>query len=164
MNNEWLRGRAELGLAALVVLIGGLVLVNTATLETPATVNVVGPRVFPTVVGAVLLGIGVWLGIDVLRGGHGEPDAGEDVDLSRPSDWRAVASVGAAFFTHVALLRITGWLIAGAVLFWGVAVALGARRWLRAAGVAIVLSTVVYLVFSHLLGVSLPAGVFEGVL
>ncbi len=164
MSTAWLRGRAELGLAALVVLIGAVVVTNAAMLDPPETVNVVGPRAFPTVVGGILVLVGVWLGIDVLRGGHGEPDAGEDVDLSRPSDWRAVLSLSAAFFAHVALLRVTGWLIAGAVLFWGVAVALGARRWLRAAGVAIVLSTVVYVVFSHLLGVDLPAGILEGVL
>ncbi len=160
----WLRGRAELGLAALVLAIGATVLLQAATLETPATVNVVGPRVFPALVGALLVVVGGWLAVDVLRGGHGDPEAGEDVDTSRPSDWRALGYVTAAFAAHVVLLRPAGWFIAGAVLFWGVAVALGARNRLRAAGVAVVLSAAVYLVFSYLLGVSLPTGVLRGVM
>lgn len=157
-----LRGRAELGLAALVVLIGAVVLANTATLQTPATVNVVGPKVFPFAVGALLMLVGGWLALDVMRGGHGAPDAGEDVDLSRRGDWRTVAYVAGAFAAHVLLLRPAGWPIAGAVLFWGVAVALGARHRVRAAAVAVALSALVYALFS-LLGVSLPAGVLEGV-
>lgn len=160
---RFLRGRAELGLAALVCTAGIVVVLRTAGMTPPATVNVIGPKVFPFAVGALLVLLGCWLAGEVLRGGSGEPEGSEDVDVSLRSDWRTVALVTVAFGAHVALLRPAGWPIAAAVLFWGVAVALGARRWLRVAAIAIVLSGLTYFVFSRLLGVTLPAGVLQGV-
>ena len=158
-----LAGRAELVLAALVVAAGIVVLVDTVRLEAPITGGVVGPKFFPYVVSSLLLVVGAWLAVDVLRGGHGRPEAEEDVDPSATSDWRAVAGITVAFAVHVALLQPAGWPVAGAVLFWGVAVSLGAPL-LRAAGVAVVLSGVVFVVFDVLLEVPLPAGALEGVL
>lgn len=158
------RGRAELGLAALVLALGVVVLVGAATTPVPASANVVGPRFFPVVVGVVLVVVAGWLTLDVLRGGHGEAEGGEDVDLSRRSDWRTLALVGAAFVAHLLLLRPAGWLIAGAVLFFGVAFAFGSRRWARDLAIAVVFATAVYLLFGRVLGVTLPTGILTGVI
>ena len=160
---RFLRGRAELGLAALVAIVGIVVVLRTSATSAPATVNVVGPKVFPFAVGALLVAVGCWLAADVLRGGSGEPEAGEDVTVTGRGDWRTVAYVTVTFGAHIALVRPAGWPIAAAVLFWGVAVALGARHRLRAAATAIVISAATYFVFSRLLGVTLPAGVLQGV-
>src|SRR4029453_13995831 len=46
------------------------------------------PAAVPALVGVALLVIAVLLARDVLRGGHGESEGGEDVDLSPPSAWR----------------------------------------------------------------------------
>lgn len=159
-----LRGRGELVLAALLLVLGIFVLVETSRIEVPATANALGPRFFPTVVGWVLCVLGVWLGVDILRGGHGEMDEGEDVDTSAPSDWRTIGIMTAAFALHVVTVTRLGWFVAGAILFYGVAFALGSRRHLRDVAVAVVLSLVVYLVFAKALGVTLPAGILEGVL
>jgi len=158
------RGRAELGLAALVAALGVFVLVETTTIRAPATTNVIGPRFFPTGVGALLLVLAAWLAVDVLRGGHGEPEAEEDVDLSAPSDWRTLALLAAAFLGHALLVDRIGWVPAAVVLFWGSAFALGSRRYLRDAAVAVTLAVVVYVGFVRGLGVTLPAGILEGVL
>ena len=90
-------------------------------------------------------------------------EAAEDIDLSRSSDWRTLGLLSAVFFGHVALLRPLGFPVAGALLFFGTGAALGSRRWVRDAAVAVVLATAVYLVFAVWLGVGLPAGVLEGV-
>lgn len=155
-------GRAELGLAALVVAVGVVVLVDASRIAAPATSNAVGPRFFPVVVGVLLVLVGGWLAVDVLRGGTGEPEIDEDVDLTRPSDWRTLALLTAAFVLHALLLRPAGWPVAGAVLFWGTAAALGSRSWLRDGAVSIALGVLVYLLFARGLGVSLPAGPFGG--
>jgi putative tricarboxylic transport membrane protein len=155
-------GRAELGLAALVLTVGAVVLVSTAQTEVPLVDDEVGPRFFPFVVGALLVVTGAWLAVDVLRGGRGEPDVDENLDPGLPSDWRALAMIGGAFLAHVLLVVPAGWPVAGAVLFAGVAVALGARPRV-AAPVAVVLAALVFVVFEYLLGVPLPVGMLEGV-
>ena len=160
----WLTGRAELGLAGLLLALGAFLLVETARIEVPANANSIGPRFFPTVVGVLLCLVGSWLLVDVLRGGHGDMEAAEDIDLSRTSDWRTLALLSAVFLAHAALLELLGFAIAGALLFFGIAASLGSRRWLRDAAVSVVLATAVYVVFARLLGVGLPAGLLEGVL
>lgn len=157
-----LAGRAELVVAALLLAAGAVVLVDTAGVQAPITSGVVGPRFVPFGVGGLLVVVGAWLAVDVLRGGRGMPEAEQDVDPAAASDWRAVAGITAAFVAHAALVQPAGWPVAGAVLFWGVAVSLGASL-LRAAAVAVVLSGVVFVVFDVLRGVPLPAGVLEGV-
>ena len=63
-----------------------------------------------------------------------------------------------------ALLDLLGWVIAGALLFFGLALALGARDRLRAAVVAIILAVATYLAFVKGLGVTLPGGLLSGVI
>ncbi len=54
--------------------------------------------------------------------------------------------------------------MAGALLFWGAAFALGSRRVDRDPLIAAVLSLLTYVVFDKLLGVPLPGGPLMGVL
>lgn len=159
-----LTGRAELGLAALLLAIGVFLLVETQRIAVPVNANAVGPRFFPTVVGAVLVVVSLWLAVDVLRGGRGEMEAAEDVDVSRSSDWRTLALLSAVFLGHAFLLEPLGFPVTAALLFFGVAAALGSRRWARDAAIAVVLAVLVFVVFARGLGVGLPAGVLQGVL
>lgn len=87
-----------------------------------------GPDAAPKVVAPLLLITGVLLAIDVLRGGRGEVEGGEDTDLTRPSDRRTMAMLVAAFVASIVLMERAGWPISGSVLFFGAAYALGSRR------------------------------------
>jgi putative tricarboxylic transport membrane protein len=160
-----LRGRSELGVSVLLAAFGVLVLVDASRIPTnfPRR-GLGGPAAVPVVVGVALLVIAVLLARDVLRGGHGESETGEDIDLSHPSDWRTVLLLIAAFLANVVLIDRVGFPISGAVLFWGSAYALGSRHFLRDPLLAVALSVVTYLVFSRGLGIGLPAGPLEGVL
>lgn len=80
------------------------------------------------------------------------------------SDWKAFLTVLGALVAFVVLLRPLGWILAAAVLFWGVAWALGSRRPIFDISVALVLSSVIQLLFGTVLGIGLPAGFLEGVL
>jgi putative tricarboxylic transport membrane protein len=160
-----LRGRAELGLAALVVGVGVFLLVETPTIRVPATTNAIGPRFFPYVVGGVLVVVGIALAVTVWRQGSDAPEEGEDVDPTAPTDWRTLALLVAAFIAHILLLDPLGFVFTEALFFIAVAVVLGARQRIWITGVAgLALSTVAYVVFARGLGVTLPAGVLEGVL
>jgi putative tricarboxylic transport membrane protein len=162
---ERLRGRSELGVSVLLGGLGALVLVDASRIPTTFTQRgPVGPAAVPVVVGMALLVIAALLARDVLRGGHGESETGEDIDLSHPSDWRTVLLLIGAFLANVVLIDRIGFPISGAVLFWGAAYALGSRHLLRDPIIALALSVATYLVFSRGLGIGLPAGVLEGVL
>lgn len=79
------------------------------------------------------------------------------------SDWRAVLTVVGSLLAFIVLLRPLGWIVAAAVLFWGVAYALGSRRPTFDISVALVVSSVVQLAFGYALGLNLPAGLLAGV-
>lgn len=156
--------RAELGLAAFVAAVGAFVLVQTAGLQVPATSNVVGPKFFPTLVGIALIVVGVLLAVEVLRGRVAEPDPGEDVDPTQPTDWRTLLLLLAALAAHLLLMLLIGYVLAAAALFWGAAFALGSRRRLRDAAVGVLLGVVLYVAFTRGLGLRLPEGAIEAVL
>jgi putative tricarboxylic transport membrane protein len=156
--------RAELGLAVFVAAVGAFLLVQTAGLRVPATSNVVGPKFFPTLVGIALIAVGALLGTEVLRGRVAEPEAGEDVDPTRPTDWRTLLLLLAALVVHLLLMVLIGYVLAAAALFWGAAFALGSRRWLRDAATGVLLGVVLYVAFTRGLGLRLPEGAIEAVL
>ena len=160
-----LRGRSELGVAALLGVVGVVVAVDASGLDAgTAQVGPVGPKVVPLLVAGMLLVCAVLLAVDVLRGGQGELEAGEDVDLDQSSDWRTVLLLVAAFVANIALIDRVGWVISGTVLFWGSVYALGSRHYVRDAVVAVVLSVATFYGFYVGLGIALPAGILQGVL
>jgi putative tricarboxylic transport membrane protein len=160
-----LAGRSELGIALLLGVVGAVVLVDALRLNAPGTASdPVGAKAMPMVVGGLLLVCAVWLAIDVVRGGHGEAEEGEDVDLSAPTEWRVVLPLIAAFVANIVLIDRLGWLISGTLLFWGSAWALGSRHLVRDAVIAFLLALVTFYGFYLGLGILLPAGILEGVL
>jgi putative tricarboxylic transport membrane protein len=160
-----LRGRSELGVALLLGVIGAVVLWDAAQLHAPySQSDPVGPRTMPFIVAGLLLVSGAILAVNVLRGGHGEAEGGEDVDLTHPSDWRTIAPLVAAFVANILLIDRVGWVISGTVLFWGSVWALGSRRYVRDGLISLALSLVTFYGFYVGLGISLPAGLLEGVL
>jgi putative tricarboxylic transport membrane protein len=68
------------------------------------------------------------------------------------------------FLGSAVLIEPLGFPLAGALLFWGAAFALGSRRLDRDPLIAAVVSFVTYAVFNNLLGVPLPGGPLMGVL
>jgi putative tricarboxylic transport membrane protein len=142
-----------------------LVLTDALTMDVDiAQRGPIGPKTVPVVVGIGLLLVAVLLAVDVLRGGRGEAEGGEDIDLSEPSDWRTVLLLAGVFLAFAVLIGPVGFPIAGALLFWGAAFALGSRHLHRDPLIAAVLSLVTYFVFNNLLGVPLPGGPLMGVL
>ncbi|MEV7997099.1 tripartite tricarboxylate transporter TctB family protein [Streptomyces sp. NPDC086077] len=164
-RRSWLRDHSELGVCVLLLALGALVLTDALTMDVDiAQRGPVGPRTVPLAVGAGLLLIAVLLAVDVLRGGRGQAETGEDVDLSEPADWRTVLLLTGVFLGAAVLIEPLGFPVAGALLFWGAAFALGSRRPDRDPLIAAVLSLVTYAVFNNLLGVPLPGGPLMGVL
>ncbi|MFF9633669.1 tripartite tricarboxylate transporter TctB family protein [Streptomyces bacillaris] len=164
-TRSWLRDHSELGVCVLLLAIGTLVLTDALTMSVDiAQRGPVGPRTVPFVVGSALLLVAVLLAVDVLRGGRGEAEGGEDVDLDEPADWRTVLLLSGVFLATAVLIGPLGFPIAGALLFWGSAYALGSRHYDRDPLIAAVLSLATYFLFDNLLGVPLPGGPLMGVI
>ncbi|MET9356298.1 tripartite tricarboxylate transporter TctB family protein [Streptomyces sp. NPDC006617] len=164
-RRSWLREHSELGVCVLLLALGVLVLTDALTMDVDITQRgPVGPKTVPVVVGIGLLVIAALLAVDVLRGGRGEAEGGEDIDLSEPADWRTVLLLSGIFLGAAALIEPAGFPVAGALLFWGAAFALGSRRVDRDPLIAAVVSLITYVVFDKLLGVPLPGGPLMGVL
>jgi putative tricarboxylic transport membrane protein len=160
-----LKGRSELGIAALLGAVGALVLIDAARLVVPySQSDPVGPKTVPIIVGALLLVCAVMLAVNVLRGGRGEAEAGEDVDLTHPSDWKTVLPLAGAFIANILLIDWAGWVISGTVLFWGSVWALGSRHYVRDGLISLALSLLTFYGFYLGLGIALPAGLLEGIL
>ena len=161
---NWLRGRSEFLVAGLLAALGGLVITDAVRMPTDFVQRgPVGPKALPITVGLALLGIAAALAVNVLRGGHGEAEAGEDIDTSTASDWRTLALLAGALLANAALIGSFGWPVSGAVLFWGAAYALGSRHYVRDPLIAVGLSVGSYVGLAQL-NIVLPGGLLEGVL
>jgi hypothetical protein len=158
------RPLGEIVFAGAILSLGVVGFTAGAGIETPPSASDIGPRAFPYLVSGLLVLVGVLLLVQLLRGGTGLPEEGEDIDTSIPTDWLTVARLGGFIVLHVLLIEPAGWPVAAAVLFFGSAWSLGARPWWRNAAIAVVLALILQYVFAGLLGVSLPAGpLLEGV-
>ncbi|MFD5270421.1 tripartite tricarboxylate transporter TctB family protein [Streptomyces sp. NPDC058335] len=159
------KDRAQYGVCAFLALLGTAVIVDGLGIpHVTSSTDPVGPRAVPVLLGALLLVVAVLYAVDVARGGHGEPEAGEDVDLSQGIDWRTVLLLIGAFVVNAVLIERLGWVISGALLFWGTAFALGNRHYVRNLLIAVTLSLTTFYAFAVGLGVNLPAGVLQGIL
>ncbi|MBO1269737.1 tripartite tricarboxylate transporter TctB family protein [Arthrobacter cavernae] len=159
------KGRSELGIAALLGAAGAVVLWDASRLAVPySQTDVVGPKTLPIIIGCLLVVTAVLLAINVLRGGRGQAEEGEDVDLSHPADWKTVLPLVGAFVLNILLIDIAGWVISGTLLFWGSVWALGGRKYVRDGLVSVAMALTTFYGFYFGLGIKLPAGILAGIL
>jgi putative tricarboxylic transport membrane protein len=184
-------GMAELVVPAILVAVAVFLIIGTATMVEPPSVQRPGPAFFPGIIIGLLLIMAVLHTVQTLRTvrarragllqdeqeAHLDADGDpiEEIPPDPPpgrepwpagavTDWRAVLTVLGSLVAFMVLLRPVGWIVAAGVLFWGVAYALGSRRPVFDVSVALVMSSVIQLTFGYLLGLNLPAGFLAGVM
>jgi putative tricarboxylic transport membrane protein len=150
---------AGLALAGVVVLVDALQLSNNRTGTDP-----LGPKPVPVLVGSLLIILAGCLAVATARGHLGEQEAGEDIDLHTKPDMKTVLLLVAVFTANIFLIDFLGWVISGGLLFYGCAIVLGSRHFIRDLGIAAVLSLGTFYGFAIGLGVGLPAGILQGIL
>jgi putative tricarboxylic transport membrane protein len=157
-------GRSEYGVVLLLLALGAWAIVDALGLSDLASRGPVSARTVPIVVGTLLIAMAVLLTIDLIRGGRGEQEGGEDVDLSHGSDWKTIGLLVAAFAFNALLIERLGWPVTGAVLFFGTTFALGSRRLVLNALISVALSVGTWYLFNLALGIPLPVGILKGIL
>ena len=150
-------GLSEFGVVGLLAGLGVLVLVETQQISDGiGSVRTLSPRVVPYFVAVFLLLVAALLALDIVRGGRGEAEAGEDVDLSHGTEWRTLLGLAALVAASGQLIPLIGFPAAGALLFFGTTRLLGSRRLVTDLLVSIAVPLVAFLVFTEALGIYLP--------
>lgn len=91
-----------------------------------------------------------------------EAEAQTGVAQPRGINWPCLLIGVGSLVLFTAILEPLGWLISATVLFWLMSYALGGRRHVMAGLGGLALASAIQVVFSGLLGMSLPAGILGG--
>jgi putative tricarboxylic transport membrane protein len=159
------RDLAQLGVCAFLLVLGVIMLVDASTLGDNTTgTDPLGPKAVPIFLGTALILLAGGLTVAVLRGSRPQLEGGEDVDLESRMDLRTVLMLVGVFVANIVLIDVLGWVISGAILFYGSALALGSRHYIRALVIAVAMSLITFYGFAIGLGVGLPAGILQGIL
>lgn len=144
------------GLGLLVL--AAIIWFDTARMQVPPNYSAYGPQIFPYLSIAALVAVALYLLWQTWAGRSDAVKAESD-----ESDWIGVIAISVGLLSQAILIERLGFVISAAILFFLVAWGFRSRKWLRDAIVAIILSLATYLVFTRLLDLQLPPGVFKGV-
>lgn len=158
INSNKSAAKGELVFTSFLFVVAVVVLVDTMGMIKSNAVGFVGPEVFAYIVGGLLLALSGAQIIAVLRGERGTPEGVEGgVAVSDPN-WKAFGLLAAALVLYSLLMPILGFPIMGAVLYFMVAKAIGAKHNIRTAIIAVLLSAAIFLAFNEGLQLQLPSG------
>ena len=155
-------GKSELTFVGSLFLLGFIVFWDTVTKELPAFNLTVSPKVFPFAIAFLLMGLSALLIVNILRGDRAIPEGLEAGDAIEKSDYKTFSLVLASLFAYLLLIERAGFIIAASITFFGITVAFGNKKHLRAAVFGTLFITVIYYSFTHFLNVQLPAGIVKG--
>ena len=147
------RDRGGLAISVAVVALALFVFVELPSIPADGGYSAVGPRFAPMLVGIGLLVLGLLLLRQTLAGGWRDMPPPPDEPLHAPSfGW-----IAGGLAVQMAIIALVGFTIASTLLFMAVARGFGSRRLAHDAIVGVVLAAAVFLFFTRVLGLSLPA-------
>lgn len=139
-----------LGVCVLALVVGW----QTTLIPDNAVYAKVGPKVIPWLATGLLGVLGVALTLQGWRGGWEHEDAGA-------LDYASLGLMVLGLVLNVALIDVSGFIIASTVLFALTARAFGSRRSLRDAVIGFALATIAYIGFDRVLGYRIGSGLVE---
>lgn len=131
--------------------LGVLVLLASRMVMGDAPHASVGPRALPGLIGTSLVVLGLVFMMAAWRG-SGFPEA------ARPARRGALPWIMAGLVGGVVIVEPMGFPLAAAWVFVMSARAFESRQWVRNVLIGVVLGVLVYVIFTRVLGVSLPGG------
>ncbi|MGD7002545.1 tripartite tricarboxylate transporter TctB family protein [Corynebacterium halotolerans] len=168
-----LDGRGSLFVAVALAAFTIYIFYGIITMEVPDSAQAPGPKFYPMLLGIVAAILTVLLFIDTWRNPSHEPGTrytapvGENRSAALipvgETDKKALAYGVIAFGVFAFILEPIGWIISAALLFWVLALTLGAKRPVFNLAVSLVVSSAIQVAFSMGLGLHLPAGILGGI-
>ncbi|NBV65642.1 MAG: tripartite tricarboxylate transporter TctB family protein [Actinobacteria bacterium] len=156
--------KSELTFVGSLFALGVLVFWDTWRTELPEINLTISPKLFPYIVSVLLMILSAILFIQVLRGDLALPEGLEPGDKIEKSDLRTFLVVLASLFAYLLLIERAGFVIANTVTFIGISYSFGNKNLMKAAGIAVLISTIIYFSFTKFLHVALPSGIFKGLM
>ena len=147
------RDRTQIAIAVAIVALALFVFQQLASISAEGGYSTVGPRFTPLVVGIALLAIGLLLLRQALTGGWRDMGPPPDEPMHAP----AFGWIAGGLAVQMVIIGFVGFTVASTLLFVAVARGFGSRRVLHDAIVGLVLTAAVYVFFTRVLGLSLPA-------
>lgn len=143
---------AALAIAPVLAVIGIIMLIDAARMADLGGYAGVGPASAPKLVGYCLLGLAVWTVAAAFR---------RDFPKREHQDIPAVLWIIAGLALQLMLLKVAGFSIASGLLFACTARSLGKRNFAKTIPIGVGIAFVIWVVFSKLLMLNLPAGPLE---
>lgn len=164
-EGEELQGFArwsELIVAAIIIFVALAILWLARDFRIPPGVRI-SPRVFPQLVGAGMLLVGVWYVVDIIRipATLSAGEDSEDVDLTAEADWVTLILVGIGLTAFAFLVEPAGFAIAAGIMFAICSTAMGSKNLFLNVLIGMLLGLAVFFTFDYWLGVRLPNGWLE---
>jgi len=156
--------KSELTFVGSLFVLGLIVFWDTWRIELPEINLTISPRLFPYIISILLMSLSTILFIQVLRGDVAIPEGLEPGDKIEKSDLRSFLIVLSSLFAYLLLIERGGFVIANTVTFIGISYSFGNKNIIKATGIAVLLSTIVYFSFTKFLNVALPSGIFKGLM
>ena len=147
------RDRAQFAIAALLIALAAFVFWQVQRIPADGGYSAVGPRFTPTLIAAGLLIVGGLLLWQAWSGGWKGMEAAPPEPFFAP----AFAWIAGALALHMVVIGLLGFAIASTLLFAMVARGLGSRRVVHDVVIGLVLAVLVFLFFTRVLNVALPA-------
>lgn len=135
-----------------------IIIFDTANITESNTVGFVGPKVFAFIVGGLMFFLSGIQIVAVLRGQRGTPESVEGGEVANEAKWKPFGLVLAGLVQYAVLLEIVGFPIAGTILFFLVAKALGAAKFLKTIVISLLTTLAVFFTFTQGLQLNLPSG------
>lgn len=135
-----------------------VLLVDTANMVESNAVGFVGPKIFPFMVGGLMFFLSAIQLLLVLGGAKGEPEGIEAGVKKEKANWKSFGIVVFALVLYASLIEILGFLIMGPILYFLIGKAIGVKKNIILAAVAVILSATVFFGFTQGLGLYLPLG------
>ena len=161
MNNKSIKG--ELAFAGSLLILGLIVVFDTATMLVPPASGTIGPQIFPYLVSGFLILVSLGIIIQILRGNLGQPEGTEFGDTIEKTDFKTLLIVAGTMATYPLLIERAGFIVASTVAFFGVSFAFGAKNMAKNLLVSLIFSLIVYFSFTRGLNVNLPSGILRGI-
>ncbi len=146
------RDKAAVVIGGVLALTGAVLVWQAFAISLLPSDQVMGPRLFPVVIGGGL----VVLGLTTIA--HGLRTAARVADAAAIHHWRGLLWVAAALPALMVMIGPGGFVPAEAALFALTARGFGSRRPVRDLGLGFLLAALVYVGFVYGLGLQLPLG------
>lgn len=144
--------RAALIIGVVLGVAGVAMIANTYRAVETISQDPIGPKGYPYMIGAALIGLAIWTVIEALRGDFPE----RELQNLPPILW-----ILGGLAAQLLLLHAVGFSIATGILFASTAYAFGQRRLYMTIPIGVIFAYFVWVVFAQGLGLGLPAGPLE---